>query len=130
MQRFPRIYPFIQTLKSLWDTGEDNWVITTTRKLVPVSIVVSITLLLWRYPTLPPLVPLWYSKPWGADRLAHPLWLFLLPTAGVVVLMINTIAGRLLPRDLLVFHQMLALATLLVASLSLVTLAKILFLVS
>lgn len=125
-----RIHSLIHTFVILWGTSDDNWVVLTSRRFVLASIALCVVLLLWRYPTLPPLVPLWYSKPWGADRLAHPLWLTLLPAGSAIVLMINAIAGRLLPRDLLVFHQMLALATLLVASLSLVTLAKILFLVS
>lgn len=123
-------YSFIRFIKALWGKGEDNWVITTSRRFVLASIVLCVLLLLWRYPTLPPLVPLWYSKPWGADRLAHPLWLSLLPTGSAVVLVINTIAGRILPHELLVFNQMLALSSLLVATLSLVTLAKIIFLVS
>ncbi|MBI4066692.1 hypothetical protein HY411_03165 [Candidatus Gottesmanbacteria bacterium] len=124
------IHSLIRTIGALWGEGEDNWVVLTSRRFVLAGIALCIVLLLWRYPILPPLVPLWYSKPWGADRLAHPLWLFLLPTGSAIVLMINAIAGKLLPRDLLVFHQMLALATLLVATLSLVTLTKIIFLVS
>lgn len=107
-----------------------NWLLSTTRKLVFASILVSVILLLWRYPTLPPLVPLWYGKPWGADRLAHPLWLTLLPTGSIVILVINTIAARILTRDMLIFTQILAATTLLVAILSLVTLTKILFLIS
>lgn len=94
------------------------------------SILVSTLLLLWRYGSLPPLVPLWYSKPWGTDRLAHPLWLILLPAASLLILLINTYASRTLTRDMLIFSQILAATALLVAILSLVTLTKILFLVS
>lgn len=107
-----------------------NWVITTSRKLVLLAIVISLALFLWKYPTLPPLVPLWYGKPWGIDRLAHPLWLMLLPGGSFVVLITNIIAEKVLTRDMLVFAQILALTALLVAVLSLVTLTKILFLVS
>lgn len=119
-----------QTISTLWGAREDNWVISTSRKLVLVAIIVSVVLLLWRFPTLPPLVPLWYGKPWGVDRLAHPLWLILLPAGSLVILIVNTIASRILTRDMLIFTQILAATALLVAILSLVTLTKILFLVS
>lgn len=107
-----------------------NWFLSTTKKLVFASILVSVILLVWRYPKLPPLVPLWYGKPWGVDRLAHPLWLILLPVGSFIILFINTIASRILTRDMLIFTQILAATALLVAILSLVTLTKILFLVS
>ena len=108
---------------------ETNWVIMLSRRLTIACIVVSAIILLWRYQTLPPLVPLWYGKPWGADRLAHPLWLLLLPVASLIILIINTIASRTITRDMLIFSQILAATALLVSILSLVTLAKIVFLV-
>lgn len=107
-----------------------NWFVSTTKKLVFVSILISVILLLWRYPKLPPLVPIWFGKPWGIDRLAHPLWLVLLPTGSLIILIINTILSRILTRDMLIFTQILAATALIVAILSLVTLTKILFLVS
>ena len=39
-------------------------------------------LLYWKH--LPPAVPLWYSKPWGEDRLASP-WLLLLPMGIAII---------------------------------------------
>ena len=107
-----------------------NWFLSTTKKLVFISIFISVILLLWRYPKLPPLVPIWFGKPWGIDRLAHPLWLVLLPAGSLIILIINTILSRILTRDMLIFTQILAATALIVSILSLVTLTKILFLVS
>lgn len=109
---------------------EDNWILALANRLTITSIVLSVIIFLWRYRSLPPLVPLWYGKPWGTDRLAHPLWLIVLPAASLVILIINTIATRTVTRDMLIFRQILAATALLVAILSLVTLTKILFLVS
>lgn len=109
---------------------EDNWVLALANRLTITSIVLSVIIFLWRYRSLPPLVPLWYGKPWGTDRLAHPLWLIVLPAASLVILIINTIATRTVTRDMLIFRQILATTALLVAILSLVTLSKIVFLVS
>ncbi len=110
--------------------SDDNWVLSISRKLALAALVVSFALLVWRYPMLPPLVPLWYGKPWGVERLAHPLWLLLLPGGSFSILIVNSIFSRMVNRDMLIFTQILALTALLVSVLSLVTLTKILFLVS
>ena len=120
----------VKNVPTLWGANEPNWLVVVSRRIVLLAIIISLSLLLWKYPALPPLVPLWYGKPWGADRLAHPLWLLLLPGGSFVIVITNIIAEKLLTRDMLVFTQILALSTLLVAILSLVTLTKILFLVS
>lgn len=130
MQRFPVLLLFTHGIRALWGQREDNWVVTISRRLALASIAVSVVLLVWRFPSLPPLVPLWYGKPWGADRLTHPLWLTLLPAGTLIILIVNIIAARILTRDMLIFTQILAATALLVAILSLVTLTKILFLVS
>lgn len=122
--------PDFSLLRALLGRQESNWAIAVSRKLTLLAVVVSIIILLWRYPGLPPSVPLWYGKPWGTDRLAHPLWLAILPAGALSILIMNTIVSRLLTRDMLIFSQILAATALIVSILSLVTLTKILFLVS
>jgi len=34
---------------------------------------------------LPPLVPLWYSRPWGEEQLANPAFLWVIPAAILVL---------------------------------------------
>lgn len=121
--------PGLSSLRRLWGAEEKNWVLSMSRKLGLLCIILGVALLVWSYPRLPPLVPLWYGKPWGADRLAHPLWLILLPTGSIVIFIINTITSRFLTKDMLIFSQILAITNLLVSILSLVTLTKIIFLV-
>lgn len=122
--------PDFSLLRALWGGQEPNWAIAVSRKLTLLAVIVSIFILLWRYPGLPPSVPLWYGKPWGSDRLAHPLWLTMLPAGTLSILIINTAVSRLFTRDMLIFSQILALGALLVALLSLITLTKIVFLVA
>jgi len=38
---------------------------------------------------LPPLVPLWYTRPWGEAQLATPAWLWLLPISSILLILIN-----------------------------------------
>lgn len=50
--------------------------------LPPALTICMIVILLWFMRWLPPQVPLYYSKPWGAEQLAPRLLLFLLPLAS------------------------------------------------
>lgn len=75
---------------------------------------------------LPPLVPLYYSLPWGVDRLVAPLWLMSLPAAAVAVIIVNFI-GSFMLREI-VLTRILSSTALLVSLLALITLTKIIFL--
>jgi hypothetical protein len=50
----------------------------------PVLIVAMVSIILWFYKFLPPQVPLYYSRPWGQEQLASPMFLFLLPIGSLV----------------------------------------------
>ena len=62
----------IRTL-GLW-----NWRITATAAVVGVGSLA----LYWR--SLPPEIPLLYSRPWGQDQLVSPYFLWLLPLISLV----------------------------------------------
>lgn len=44
---------------------------------------------LWRYPHLPPQIPLLYSMPWGEDQLADYWFIFILPFLMHVFIFLN-----------------------------------------
>lgn len=115
---------------STWKQISKNWVIALVVKFVLVLFFLSLGLIIWRWPLLPPQVPLWYDKPWGADQLASYYWLFILPAGSLVIFFINIILSVYLTSDLLVFSQILSLTSFVVSLLSFITLAKILFLVT
>ncbi|TSC85277.1 MAG: hypothetical protein G01um101416_983 [Microgenomates group bacterium Gr01-1014_16] len=56
-----------------------RWVVTTA------CLVVSGGLVLVFLAKLPPQVPLWYSRPWGEDQLAQPVFLWIIPI-GILIL--------------------------------------------
>jgi hypothetical protein len=107
-----------------------NWFIGLVHKFVLVLFLLSVGLLVWRFPILPPEVPLWFSRPWGEDQLASPYWLILLPISGILWYGIDLAITIYVTREYLIFTQMLFLSALIVNLLSFVTLIKILFLVS
>jgi hypothetical protein len=107
-----------------------NWVFQIANKLVLLSFIVSITIIIWRYQLLPPQIPLWYSRPWGTDRLGPQFLLLILPISAVIWHSINILISIYITRDHRVFSQVLFLGSLFVSLLSLVSVVKIIFLIS
>lgn len=117
-------------MKNVQEFLKKNWFIALVHKFVLILFVLSMGVLLWRFQMLPPLVPLWYSRPWGADQLASPYWLLTLPLASIILYGINIFVGMYITMEYLIFTQMLFLSSLVVSILSFVALIKILFMVT
>ncbi|MBI2404972.1 hypothetical protein HYV22_02230 [Candidatus Gottesmanbacteria bacterium] len=109
---------------------KSNWVVNVSVKFSLLFFVGSLALLLFRWPVLPPAVPLWYSKPWGMEQLAHPAWLFLLPFGSLFWYALDLTIVAWQGNRYRIFTQALFLTTFLVSFLSFLTLVKILFLIT
>ncbi|MBI4062383.1 hypothetical protein HY410_00520 [Candidatus Gottesmanbacteria bacterium] len=93
------------------------------------AIVLSLALIAISWRMLPPSVPLWYSRAWGQDQLASPLWLFLLPGASLLCLGLSlTLAGSV--HSYTVFSKLIIVGSFLVSMLSFVSIVQILLLVT
>lgn len=93
-------------------------------------IIVQILILIWRFTNLPSQVPLYYSLPWGETQLASASVLFLLPTFSIVILLINNLFSISLASTNTLLSRILIFASLAVSFFFLVTLAKIVYLIS
>lgn len=113
-----------------WKSISGNWVISIVNKFVAVLFIFSVAILVWRFTYLPADVPLWYSKPWGEEQFAHPVWLFLFPATILIFFFLNVYVSAKFSSKHLIFSQLLFTTSLIVAILSLVNLAKILFLIT
>src|SRR4030042_6687232 len=105
---------------SRWQILKKNWVLSLTNKFVFLFFLLSIGVILLRFQLLPPAVPLWFSRTWGEERLAHPIWLLLLPVSSLILYGINRIVAMYYFYEYLVFVQVLFLSSLLVSFLSFV----------
>jgi|SRR3989344_1712952 len=93
-----------------------------------VATVVSLIILLMFWRKLPPVIPLWYSRPWGEDQLASPWNLLILPAASLLAQGVSlTLASTWSQTPL--FAKLLILSSTIVALLSLITIINILVLV-
>lgn len=113
-----------------WHQLQTNWLINLVGKIVVILSIVSLLFLAWSWRSLPPAVPLWYSRPWGNERLASSLWLVILPLGSFFWFITDIIIATFISRDYPVFTRVLFLSSLLVSFMALVTLTKIIFLVT
>jgi|GEM_PF-589168 len=79
---------------------------------------------------MPPAVPLWYSRPWGEDRLASPWFLFLPLFVSAFAYLINTWVALRIGSDHPIFVRVLFLSSCLVSALSFILVVRIITLVS
>jgi hypothetical protein len=79
--------------------------------------------------TLPSVVPLYYSLPWGEERLANTEYLLILPISILLVILVNGVIGLWTFGREVVLSRMVMLGTLLFAVLALITMIRIMWLI-
>jgi len=78
---------------------------------------------------LPPVIPLYYSLPWGEDQLAKKLELFFIPFSAVVIFLLNVVISLLFLKKDNFLVQLLMWTSCAIVLFGLITLTKIIFLV-
>jgi hypothetical protein len=89
---------------------------------------VIIWLISWR--SLPPQLPLFYSRPWGEKQLASPTLLLLLPILSFIIVSANLLIALLTRKDNKLLSQLLIIFACLFNFSCLITLFKIITLVT
>lgn len=116
-------------MRASWKILSQNRIISLSTRFSFFLFAVGVICIVLFWNKLPPIVPLWYSKPWGVERLAHPLWLFLLPASSLCITGVNIYIASILTNEYLVFSQTLTLGSLVISLLSIITLIKIITMV-
>jgi len=107
----------------------ENWVYQVSTRISLLSLILSLILIFWRWKLLPPMVPLWYSRT-GADKLVHPVWLIIFSLTIIFWHAVNMVVSITLIREYRIFIQTLFIVSGFAAILILITVAKVLFLVT
>jgi hypothetical protein len=113
-----------------WSSLQGTWEYRFATISVLVQFLISGIILAWFWRMLPPKVPLWYSKPWGEERLASPFFLLLPPLTSIIVYGINRTLLTRSAADHPMFARVLSLTSVLVSFLSTVIVIRIVTLVS
>jgi len=95
-----------------------------------IFIIVQIGFLFWKFNSLPPQVPLYYSLPWGGSQLAQASLLFIFPTISLILLLINHIFAISLIKTSLLLSRILLAISLIFSFLSLVDIFHIVYLIT
>lgn len=92
-------------------------------------IVLDILLLFVFLRKLPPLIPFFNSMPWGLDRLARPMFLFILFSSFIAVFFLNNFFGIILYKDFPLISRILSFSAFLFILLGLLGTIQIVLLV-
>ena len=93
-------------------------------------IIFQLAFIFIKFNDLPQQVPLYYSLPWGGQRLASASSLFLLPSFSIIFSLINNLLAALTLQSIQVISRLLVVFSLVYSILSLITLLHIVYLIS
>ncbi len=123
---FKNITTFLSNLGNLWLNKAYFYPLL----FAGFSIIIQTAAISFYLPQLPPEVPLYYSRPWGAPQLTSSYSLFILPGISLGVLLINSNIIVLLLGQKRFLSLCLMWSNLIINILSLITLFKIIFLIT
>lgn len=99
-----------------------NWALL----IISLLIILATYFLLFSKSNYPPFLPLWYSRPWGLDRLAIPVTLYIVPSLALGFLVINYYLANTFRTNNLALSEILVWSSLLTAISAFITIYKIL----
>lgn len=111
------------TLRSTW-----TFKLSSIAILFHIAISSFMLVIFWR--RLPPLVPLWYSRPWGTERLVPPLYLLIPIAASIFIYAINIFVANKFATDHPMFARVLFLSSALVSIISTIIVVRVITLVT
>jgi hypothetical protein len=112
------------------DVLKNNWIVSVANKFVLISFGLTVAIIAVRWRSLPPAVPLWYTRPWGMDQLTHPGWLIMIPVASILWHAVNIMFSVYLIREHKIFIRLMFITSFFVSLISFIAVTKIIFLVT
>lgn len=94
------------------------------------GILLTLILLIILWSGLPPVIPFFYSLPWGEEQLAAPLSLIFFLLGSLLLFCLNTILSLFLERVNSYIAQVLFVSTISLCLISIYTIIRILILIS
>lgn len=101
------------------------------------GLVLSILILLFGFVTfgakvwsLPPLVPIFYHRPWGMQQLGMSYHLLIVLGCALGLLIINLTIAQMLHRTIVLLSRILVWVSVLISLLSVIAIVRVLFLVA
>ena len=126
MSFFNSLFSQISVLGSFWQEKINHHLFRWNLLLI----IFQLTLLIFKFNSLPGQVPLYYSLPWGEGQLASAVSLFLLPTFSIIILLLNNLIATFFFKTIPLFSRLLTVFSLVFSFLSSISLTRIIYLIS
>lgn len=117
---------FLQTTPTVRST----WTFKFSSYALAGSLLLSLIYLLLHWSRLPTAVPLWYSRPWGAERLVPPLYLLIPLIASIFIYFGNILIAKRYASEHIMFGRTLFLTSALISIISCIIIIRIVTLVT
>jgi len=75
--------------KKLHESDEENRIFQLSLSFGVFFFLLSTGFLFIKFKSLPPQVPLFYTRPWGEERIPTKIWLWLIPTVSFFIILFN-----------------------------------------
>lgn len=118
------------SLKKEIDTLSLNPAVKLGLRLAFLAIGLELVILSLAWPGLPPEAPLIYSRPYGQSQLVNSAWLWLLPAVTLIIELVSVRLAAKAGSDHQLWAQLLSWSGTVAAAMSLITLVRIILLVT
>ncbi len=116
---------FLEATPSLRST----WTFKLSSASIITNFIVTLPLFLFFWRHFPPQVPLWYSKPWGNERLVPPLFLLIPVAVSALIYGMNIFVANKFATDHPMFARVLFLTSALISIISMIIVVRVIMLV-
>lgn len=120
------IYNQIGSLGKIWQEKSNHQIFRWNLIFIGGQLV----LLFFKFNTLPSQVPFYYSLPWGESQLTSASTLFILPMFSIIFLLINHLLATFFLNHIKIFSHILLVTSLIFSAFSLITLFRIISIIS
>jgi len=120
------IYNQIGSLGKIWQEKSSHQIFRWNLIFIGGQLV----LLFFKFNNLPSQVPFYYSLPWGESQLASASTLFILPMFSIIFLLIDHLLATYFLNHIKIFSQILLVSSLIFSAFSLITLFRIISIIS
>ena len=105
-----------------------NRAIAAQIRITILLVFAQLGIIIFSYPSLPPEIPLFFSRPWGESQLVQPLLIIVLPVFSLVFLIVNSLIASMFLDKETFLSQILVFGGVLFATFNTIALIKIVLL--
>lgn len=118
--------PTISVIEEANISYQNIWIYKLATITNLIQSVLGTSVVLWYWRRMPTKIPLWFSMPWGEERLTHPAFLLIPILVSVIVYVGNIIVANKFTLEHPVFTRVLFLVSTLISVMSLYIVLRIL----